>query len=126
MFKNTKHLFLIIPILACLFTVSSISQVNASSLPNNVGKPIATPLTAINNITLNNKLSNISSLQDEVKPQVSSNAVENYSFYLFGCFYYLSISRDGNGNTVCQEGITACGNSITFHASGDLTQCEDS
>jgi hypothetical protein len=126
MLSKAKRLFLIVPMLACLFTVSSINQVSANNLPSNAGKPIATTSTSINDITLNNQLSNIATAQGEVKPQVYSNAVENYNFYLFGCFYYLSISRDSNGNIVCQEGITACGNSITFNATGDLTQCEDS
>lgn len=116
MLKRIKRLFLIIPVLACLFGINNINQVSASSVHANINNTIAssaripaTSIIPISNIGLNNDLTNLLQTQDRVKPLVNSNAIEEYTFRLFGCFYFLSITTDDDGEIVCSVSAVTCG-----------------
>ena len=111
MLKKMKHLFLVIPMLACLFTLSSFNQVNANNLCANVQKVEANTSTPITpTISLSNSL--VSQTQQPV-------ANSEYNFYLFGCFYHLEVEMDSSGETTCVIFGRTCGNTVMITASGD-------
>ncbi len=111
MLKKMKHLFLVIPMLACLFTLSSFNQVNANNLATNVEKVEANTSTPITPPI------NLSNSFGSQTPQPVANS--EYNFYLFGCFYHLEVDTDEDGETSCVIFGRTCGNTVMVTASGD-------